>query len=185
MKRLAKIIPCISIRDSDPPNSDPEDPRPNPTCNNPEPDLHPPPDQLVSDIQRKSPESPKLSHDSGADAQENAQGAALSSSYDLISAAERNTLEIGTLGLQPSLKETGWNAVKRVLSIIHQASPAFPPLQSAVGGVVAIMNDVEVSTMWESRTSTTNISIYLAGQQCSGWFPRHRSKDRGLHGYHR
>ena len=41
----------------------------------------------------------------------------------------------------------GWMALKTALETVREASDAFPPLKTAMGGLVAVMNLVDVSTL--------------------------------------
>ena len=45
-----------------------------------------------------------------------------------------------------SVAETGWNGLKLALKILKEASSAFPPLQSAVGGLLEILKAIDVSS---------------------------------------
>ena len=40
--------------------------------------------------------------------------------------------------------KTGWNGFKQALDILKEASAAFPPLQSAVGGLIKVIAVIEV-----------------------------------------
>lgn len=59
------------------------------------------------------------------------------------SAAPDKTHELER-SLSSSVKGSGWNVMKRVLVVVQESSDVFPPLKSVVGGVVAIMEEVEV-----------------------------------------
>ncbi|KIJ43767.1 hypothetical protein M422DRAFT_228985 [Sphaerobolus stellatus SS14] len=42
-----------------------------------------------------------------------------------------------------SVAKTGWNGLKLALNILKEASPAFPPLQSAVGGLLKTLETID------------------------------------------
>jgi len=57
-------------------------------------------------------------------------------------ALPNNVLRIETDDLTPA--EKAWNGFKAILPIVEKVSVAFPPLQSAVGGLIGVITKFDV-----------------------------------------
>jgi len=53
-----------------------------------------------------------------------------------------NLLNLETENLTPA--EKAWNGLKTILPVVEKVSVVFPPLQSAVGGLIAVITKFEV-----------------------------------------
>jgi hypothetical protein len=54
--------------------------------------------------------------------------------------------------------KTTWTVFKQVLEVVEAASPAFPPLQGAAGGLLKVLERCEVSVLWEYSIENTDES---------------------------
>lgn len=73
--------------------------------------------------------------------------------------------------MQGIFQHTGWNAFKLALNVIKEATPAFTPLQGAAGGLLKIIEPIQVSDFFDcqrrvklnsymsSKLTTTKISL--------------------------
>ena len=78
------------------------------------------------------------------------------SSPDRSSVGSSASAPVSKVDITKFHKETGWNILKRVLAVARDGSDLCLPLKAALVGVVAAMEEVEVSRVITATVSPSN-----------------------------